>query len=359
MTLVILEKRRKRTSAESRLPTEPDRTLLLLNSAALRGREITEILGLVQCHRVFAKRGLIISTVFMSVVTSLLGCRRVNPSSLSRITIDGVRSYYTYSNTEPGSREGLHVIIFIGHPAGRPERLQRFVGRFSKPVLLIWCGLLSDLDDDALVDDNTIWHKKKQDFLVSFKGYKEYFPFDEKRVYLTGLSSAGVYAWMLAYDRPDLYAGVVAMSALSYPEQIQQSLESAASVVTVVVRGEKDLAFPQRLAQERHTGKVIESQNPHSKFVLKQGEGHGSVAKYWLEYLNYILQFNRRAIHNPEGRGRRRGRIFPSASTFHIRRTIPTTSVASHGRSSRRVLSPFVTTAKRFDSQDLRWQMTL
>ncbi len=36
------------------LPAESDRTVLLLNSAELPGREITEILGLVQGHTVFA-----------------------------------------------------------------------------------------------------------------------------------------------------------------------------------------------------------------------------------------------------------------------------------------------------------------
>jgi len=96
---------------------------------------------------------------------------------------------------------------------------------------------------------------------------------------------------MLAYDRLDLYAGVVAMSAISYPEQIQKALKSSESVVTVVVRGEKDAWLMKHLAQEEETGRIIESRNPHSKFVLMRGEDHGSVAAYWVEHLNYILQF--------------------------------------------------------------------
>ena len=36
------------------MPSEPDRTVVLLNSDVLPGREITEILGLVQGHTVFA-----------------------------------------------------------------------------------------------------------------------------------------------------------------------------------------------------------------------------------------------------------------------------------------------------------------
>jgi len=239
------------------------------------------------------ERYFIVFVMLMLLVTSFCGCRQAKPSSLGSITIDGVKSYYAYSNIESGSKEGLPVVIIIGRPVGRRESAERFVDQFDESVLLVWCGLLNDLSGDTLVDDNTVWQGKRQDFLTQFKGYKDHFRFDERRVYLTGFSSAGVYAWMLAYDRPNLYSGVVAMSAVSYPEQIQQNLESSESVVTVVVRGQNDAAFPKRLAQERETGRVIESRNPHSKFVLKQGEDHGSIEEYWLQYLNYMLQFSK------------------------------------------------------------------
>jgi uncharacterized protein YbjQ (UPF0145 family) len=51
---VAVEQKKNKTSGGEPLPTESDRTVLLLNSAALPGREITEILGLVQGHTVFA-----------------------------------------------------------------------------------------------------------------------------------------------------------------------------------------------------------------------------------------------------------------------------------------------------------------
>ncbi|MFC1694476.1 YbjQ family protein, partial [Candidatus Latescibacterota bacterium] len=51
---VAIEQRKMKTSGEEPLTTEPDRTVLLLNSTAVPGREITEILGLVQGHTVFA-----------------------------------------------------------------------------------------------------------------------------------------------------------------------------------------------------------------------------------------------------------------------------------------------------------------
>ncbi len=51
---VALEQWKNKTSAGAPLYAEPDRTILLLNSEVLPGREITEILGLVQGHTVFA-----------------------------------------------------------------------------------------------------------------------------------------------------------------------------------------------------------------------------------------------------------------------------------------------------------------
>ena len=51
---VALEHRKNKASAGEPLATESDRRVLLLNSAALPGREITQILDLVQGHTVFA-----------------------------------------------------------------------------------------------------------------------------------------------------------------------------------------------------------------------------------------------------------------------------------------------------------------
>lgn len=239
------------------------------------------------------KSRFIVFIMLMLLVTSSCGCRQAKPSSLGRITINGVKSYYAYSNMESGSKEGLPVIIIIDHPLGGCTSPERFAVKFDEPVLLIWCKLLDDLDHDTLVDDNTVWQKKRQVFLTLFQGYKDRFGFDERRVYLTGFSTTGIYAWMLAYDRPDLYVGVVAMSAFSYPQQIQQNLESGESIVTVVVVGQNDPMFLRRDEQERQRGRVIESRNPHSKFVLMQGEDHRSIEKYWLEYLDYVLQFSK------------------------------------------------------------------
>ena len=54
LVTLALEQRAHKASVEEPLPTESDRRVLLLNSDVLPGREITEILGLVQGHTVFA-----------------------------------------------------------------------------------------------------------------------------------------------------------------------------------------------------------------------------------------------------------------------------------------------------------------
>ena len=54
LATLALEQRVHTASVEKPLASESDRTVLLLNSDLLPGREITDILGLVQGHTVFA-----------------------------------------------------------------------------------------------------------------------------------------------------------------------------------------------------------------------------------------------------------------------------------------------------------------
>ena len=54
LATLALEQGVKKTSVEETQPAETGGTVMLLNSDVLPGREITEILGLVQGHTVFA-----------------------------------------------------------------------------------------------------------------------------------------------------------------------------------------------------------------------------------------------------------------------------------------------------------------
>ena len=51
---VAVEQRKSKRLTEGLLSTEPDSMILLLNSTSIPGREITQVLGLVQGHTVFA-----------------------------------------------------------------------------------------------------------------------------------------------------------------------------------------------------------------------------------------------------------------------------------------------------------------
>ena len=51
---LAFEQLRSKASADSALPTDVDSSVLLLNAPTLPGRQVTEILGLVQGHTVFA-----------------------------------------------------------------------------------------------------------------------------------------------------------------------------------------------------------------------------------------------------------------------------------------------------------------
>jgi hypothetical protein len=220
-------------------------------------------------------------------------------SDVGRIRTDGITSYYVYSGTDAHYDGKLPAIIFIGHPLSSPLKKgsaynpSTYKGRFDEPVLVIWSGLMSDLKKDSHPEDEIVWARKRQQFSTLLGDYQRKLPIDANRIYLTGFSGAGVCAWMLAYDHPELYAAVVPMSATSHPRQIQENLEAAKRVVTVVVRGDKDDSPPRDLAGETRTGRIIESYHPSSRFILKEGEDHHDVRKYWRENLQYVLQFRR------------------------------------------------------------------
>ena len=223
------------------------------------------------------KRHLIIVVCTVSAVGFAVAGLWLRPwSAVGRIHTDGITSYYVHSGTKADYEGKLPAIIIVGHPLSSPTKdLSTFKDKFDEPVLLIWSGLVAGLGEDCPVDDGAVWARKRQQFLTLLDDYKRELNIDESRIYLTGFSAAGVYAWMLAYDRPELYAGVAPMSATSYPHQIQENLESAKAVITVFVRGEKDDTPPRNLAAEMETGRILDSYNPHSRFVLKKGKDTG------------------------------------------------------------------------------------
>ncbi len=216
------------------------------------------------------------------------------------LRIGATTSYYVLSNASEGpTTEQLPAIIFIGHPAPDIHPIDHFSlawGGFTEPVLLIWSGLLDGMTEAELntpVEDEATWRRNSKRFPQLVDRYVEVLPVDAERIYLTGFSASGIHAWMLAYDRPELYAGVVAMSAAAHPPQIQENLESGARVVTVVVRADADLLDRETRDLEEKTGAIIDAANRHSRWILEEGQTHAGVKRHWPEHLNYILRFSR------------------------------------------------------------------
>ena len=54
LATLALERKKKTAPAEGPVEIEPDRSILLLNSDKVPGRQVTDVLGLVQGHTVFA-----------------------------------------------------------------------------------------------------------------------------------------------------------------------------------------------------------------------------------------------------------------------------------------------------------------
>lgn len=234
----------------------------------------------------------------LALVYVVFAVRRVDVSAfkhanfgLDRLPIKGSASFYRCSESGDSLQEGRPVIICLGNKLDTPDVLTQFVGRLGEPVTLIWCDLLSNLGDDTQLDDPVVWDKKRREFMRLFSRYREILRFDERRVYLTGSGFAGAYAWMLAYDQPGQYAGVVAVSAPSYPKPIQERIAAAKNVVTIAVFREQQEWLVKHRAEEERTGRLIESQNPLSKFSIKSMKGRAELTKCWVENMRYALRF--------------------------------------------------------------------
>jgi uncharacterized protein YbjQ (UPF0145 family) len=106
LATLALEQRVHTTAVEESLVTESDRTVLLLNSDVLPGREITEILGLVQGHTVFA---IWLGKDLSAIVRLILGGELIEYTEM----MGSARSTSTERMTAKAAEMGADAIINI------------------------------------------------------------------------------------------------------------------------------------------------------------------------------------------------------------------------------------------------------
>lgn len=106
LVILALEQKVYKASCEDPLPTQSDRTVLLLNSDVLPGREITEILGLVQGHTVFA---IWLGKDLSAIVRLILGGELTEYTEM----MGSARSTATERMTAKAAKMGADAVINI------------------------------------------------------------------------------------------------------------------------------------------------------------------------------------------------------------------------------------------------------
>jgi uncharacterized protein YbjQ (UPF0145 family) len=106
LATLVLEQRVHKASAEEPLATESDRTVLLLNSDVLPGREITDILGLVQGHTVFA---IWLGKDLSAIVRLILGGELIEYTEM----MGSARSTATERMTAKAAEMGADAVINV------------------------------------------------------------------------------------------------------------------------------------------------------------------------------------------------------------------------------------------------------
>jgi uncharacterized protein YbjQ (UPF0145 family) len=106
LAILALEQRAQTAAVEKPLAAESDRTVLLLNSDVMPGREITEILGLVQGHTVFA---IWLGKDLSAIVRLILGGELIEYTEM----MGSARSTATERMTAKAAEMGADAVINV------------------------------------------------------------------------------------------------------------------------------------------------------------------------------------------------------------------------------------------------------
>ena len=103
-----------------------------------------------------------------------------------------------------------------------------------------------------------------------FRDLASRFAFDPDRVYVAGISQSGFWSWYLGRARPDRYAGLAPIAAVTW--QVDAYLDCFARLPIVVVHGSEDKVCP--VAQPRATTAKLGERGSPCTYIEVEGAGH-------------------------------------------------------------------------------------
>jgi dienelactone hydrolase len=203
----------------------------------------------------------------------------------------------------PKTQSGMSqfpLVVRVGHP--RVLDQQRFeLARLEReldarePVAFLTTDVLalSLTSDRCHVDDAELLARVPSLFDATLDNALATLPIDRDRIYLTGFSFDGVWAWILGFARPDQYAAIAPLSAVSYPGPISGRPANGTALPVCALRGARDHMYPGRRDQEEHTGREMTTANPNSVFRILPDVDHGGVSDHSAECWRWLLGHRR------------------------------------------------------------------
>lgn len=110
-------------------------------------------------------------------------------------------------------------------------------------------------------------------FDAFFRDFASRFAVDPERVYAAGISQTGFYSWYLARARPDRFAGIAPLAAVTW--QVQRALGNLRHVPVFAANGEKDAACPPEPARDACA--ALTALGGRARFEMEPGGEHSSV----------------------------------------------------------------------------------
>ncbi len=222
--------------------------------------------------------------------------RAGTPFTVQRENLSGVQSLALVPDSVPPAK-GWPLVLRIGHPRqldqmiAQLRQIRRHMPK-DEPFLFVTTDILT-LENDCAVDAADLVSSVPKRFSGFVDALTSRLPVDRERIYLTGFSFDGVWAWMLGYAEPLRYAAVAALSSVSYPKPIQEGIKKGTTLPVCVLRGAKDPLVKRHLVQETSTGEHLVRNNPSSIFKILPNTDHSGVENEADQCLQWLARWRR------------------------------------------------------------------